>query len=52
VLRLRQNDRFCGDWSTFYKKCVERPEKTAIGKASFRMFTGIDSILATGNGYK
>jgi hypothetical protein len=43
-------DRFSDDWSTFYSKLVERPEKTAIGKAWLTMFTGIDSILAMGNG--
>jgi hypothetical protein len=50
LLRLRQNDRFSDDWSTFYSKLVEKPEKTAIGKACLTMFTGIDSILAMGNG--
>ena len=51
LLRLRQNDRF-SDWSTFYSKLVERPEKAAIGKACLTMFTGIGSILAMGNGQK
>jgi hypothetical protein len=50
LLRLGQNDRFSDEWSTFYSKLVERPEKTAIGKACLTMFTGIDSILAMGNG--
>ena len=33
-----------------WSKLVERPEKTAIGKACLTMFTGIGSIMAMGNG--
>jgi hypothetical protein len=50
MLRLGQNDRFSDEWSTFYSKLMERPEKTTIGKASLTMFTGIGSILAMVNG--
>jgi hypothetical protein len=42
------DDRFSDNWSTFYTKPVERPEKTAIGEAHLTMFTGIGSILALG----
>ena len=37
---------FAKTWS----KLVERPEKTAIGKARLTMFIGIGSVLAMGNG--
>jgi len=50
LLWLGQNDHFSDDWSTFYSKFVDRPKKTAIGKACLTMFTGIGSILAMGHG--
>jgi len=43
------NNRFSDDWSTFYSKHMERPKRTAIGKTSLTIFTGIGNIPAMGN---